>query len=138
MTEKQANGRTTKQHSIYWTEGIIDAIALEEPLRVRLVPASAFLFEEATQKRVLFITETKAGEQGDAGCASARLVDCCSQNSAGKECLWFSVNKKELQRHCTANLMLLAKTSRSCVRVGVEEKDLSGKQPFALSMLMFV
>ena len=126
------NNRKQKEPLLYLTEGIIDTIVVNTSLRFTLIPSSGFLFTEGAQNKALFVAQGAQDKDGK----PARVV-CLSMNNADKECVCFSL-EDAMATHCSAELLLLAKTSRCCVRVWVEEKGFDGPQPFAVSKLMFI
>lgn len=153
MSAQRSNAKAVEQSPIFWTEGAIDVISLEIPIRLRLMPTSAFLFSEASKSRILFVASVPQGEgENEADTrketksflsSNAKIVHCF-KNAAGKECLWFSVDVDSMPQ-CSAELLLAAKNARCGVRVGVAEsefeklpEELSGKSPFVVSKLMFV
>lgn len=153
MSAQRSNTKAVEQPPIFWTEGAIDVISLEKPIRLRLMPSSAFLFSEASKNRILFVASVTQGEGENETdkqketksfrTSNAKIVDCF-KNTGGKECLWFSVDVDSMPQ-CLAELLLAAKNARCGVRVGVAESEfeklpakLTGKSPFVVSKLMFV
>lgn len=139
MTSQKEAQEKGKQSICFWTEGAIEAIAVEQPVRFLLALSSAFLVEEAGRKRALFL-EGGAGKlvtaKNDEKADDAKLVKC-TKNKAGKECLWFFGDEC-----ANAELLLLAKNSRCNVRLAVDSfpdgGGLDGEKAFKVSRLLFV
>lgn len=147
MTSRKKGKGRAQQPVCFWTEGTIEAIVVENPVRFLLSLSASVLCDGAEGKRALFscdredddVTGKKAGRY-----STAKLVGCV-KNKAGKECLWFMGHSQPSPLRISPGLLLNAKNARTTIRVGIPRKEfaipsrgVSCQTAFAVSRLMFV
>ena len=152
----------SKLPKLLWTEGTIEAIALDGPdavIRFRLVPSAAFLVETESGKRMLFKKDPPQQESAAKPTTLKAKLVACHKKEDGKEGLWFqwtaclpTTSGQSGVESCKVvfvssfppDLLLEAKNARCTLRLGVKGASLgtspigTWNSPIKVLSLLFV